>query len=152
MFRRTLAAVVVVLSAAPPAPAQLDAEPKQPYQWRVVLTAKPHPLVTPEFRERVKRDVVAALQTGLGALGTVEVIDLAELPRDKWEPLWQQFDDKGFAALDAPRDLTGAKTHFLRIEYRDGKFHLEARQYDGFTGLSSPLVRAFASNFSRKSR
>ena len=144
MFRRTLATVVVVLSAAPPAPAQLDAEPKQPYQWRVVLTAKPHPLVTPEFRERVKRDVVAALQTGLGALGTVEVIDLAELPRDKWEPLWQQFDDKGFAALDAPRDLTGAKTHVLRVEYRDGRFHLETRQYDGFTGLSSPLVRAQA--------
>ncbi len=144
MFRRTLAAVVVVLSAAPPAPAQLDAEPKQPYQWRVVLTAKPHPLVTPEFRERVKRDVAAALQTGLGALGTVEVIDLAELPRDKWEPLWQQFDDKGFAALDAPRDLTGAKTHVLRVEYRDGRFHLETRQYDGFTGLSSPLVRAQA--------
>ena len=144
MFRRTLAAVVVVLSAAPPAPAQLDAEPKQPYQWRVVLTAKPHPLVTPEFRERVKRDVVAALQTGLGPLGTVEVIDLAELPRDKWEPLWQQFDDKGFAALDAPRDLTGAKTHVLRVEYRDGRFHLETRQYDGFTGLSSPLVRAQA--------
>jgi hypothetical protein len=142
MVRRVLAALVVVLFGAAPAFAQLDAEPKQPYLWRVVLTAKPHPLVTPEFRERVKRDVLAALQTGLGSLGTVEVIDLADLARDKWEPLWQQFDDKGFAALDAPRDLTGAKTHFLRIEYRDGKFVLETRQYDGFTGLSSPLVRA----------
>jgi hypothetical protein len=140
MVRRTLAVVVVLLGAAP-ACAQLDPEPKQPYLWRVVLTTKPHPLVTPEFRERVKRDVLAALQTGLGALGTVEVIDLADLPRDRWEPLWQQFDDKGFGALDAPRDLTGAKTHFLRIEYRDGKFLLETRQYDGFTGLSSPLVR-----------
>ena len=147
MFRRSLAAVVVALSAASPALAQLDPEVKQPYQWRVVLAARPHPLVTPEFRERVKRDVVAALQTGLGPLGAVEVIDLADLatwPRDKWEPLWQQFDDKGFTALDAPRNLTGAKTHFLRVEYRDGKFHLESRQYDGFTGLSSPLVRAQA--------
>ena len=143
MVRRLLAVVVVLLGAAP-AFAQLDAEPKQPYLWRVVLTTKPHPLVTPEFRERVKRDVLAALQTGLGSLGSVEVIDLAELPRDRWEPLWQQFDDKGFGALDAPRDLTGAKTHFLRIEYRDGKFLLETRQYDGFTGLSSPLVRTQA--------
>ena len=144
MFRCTLATVVIVLSAASPAMAQLDAEVKQPYQWRVVLSTKPHPLVTPDFRERVKRDVVAALQTGLGALGSVEVIDLADLttwPLDRWEPLWQQFDGKGFAALDAPRDLTGAKTHFLRIEYRDGKFYLETRQYDGFSGLSSPLVR-----------
>jgi tetratricopeptide (TPR) repeat protein len=142
MVRRTLVAAVALLSFAPPAGAQLDAEPKQPYLWRVVLAARPHPLVTPEFRERLRRDVLAALQTGLGAHGTVEVIDLADVPRDRWEPLWQQFDDKGFAALDAPRDLTGAKTHFLRLEYRDGKFLLESRQYDGFTGLSSPVARA----------
>jgi hypothetical protein len=144
MVRRMVLAAAVVMSAASPALAQLDPEPKQPYLWRVVLSAKPHPLVTPSFRERLKRDVLAALQTGLGPLGAVEVIDLAdpELPRDRWEPLWQQFDDKGFAALDAPRDLTGAKAHFLRLEYRDGKFHLQSRQYDGFTGLSSPLVRS----------
>jgi hypothetical protein len=141
MVRRVFSAVGVVLLAAAPAPAQLDAEPKQPYHWRVVLAARPHPLLTPEFRERVRRDVLAALQPGLGGHGTAEVIDLTDLPRDRWDPLWQQFDDKGFAALDAPRDLTGVKTHFLRIEYRDGKFHLETRQYDGFTGLSSPLVR-----------
>jgi len=141
MIRRMVLAAAVALSAASPAFAQLDPEPKQPYLWRVVLTVKPHPLITQDFRDRLKRDVLAALQTGLGNLGTVEVIDLTDLPRDKWEPLWQQFDDKGFAALDAPRDLTGAKTHFLRIEYRDGKFHLESRQYDGFTGLSSPRIR-----------
>jgi hypothetical protein len=141
MVRRLVLVAAAVLAGAAPAVAQLDAEPKQPYLWRVVLATKPHPLVTPEFRERVARDVLAALQTGLGAAGQVEVIDLAELARDRWEPLWQQFDDKGFAALDAPRDLTGAKTHFLRVEYRDGKFVLETRQYDGFTGLSSPVVR-----------
>src|SRR5262245_10769653 len=139
MVRRVLA-VVAVLALAGPAAAQLDAETKEPYQWRVVLVTKPHPLVTPALREQVKRDVLAALQPGLGALGTVEVVDVTELSRDKWEPLWQQFDDKGFPALDAPRDLTATKTHFLRIEYRDGKFVIEARQHDGFTGLASPLV------------
>lgn len=136
-----LAAVAALLLTGAPARAQLDPEPKQPCLWRVVVAVKPHPLLTPDFRERLKRDLLAALQPGLGAVGTVEVIDLAELPRDKWDPLLQQFDDKGFAALDAPRDLTGAKTHFLRVEYRDGRIHLESRQYDGFTGLSSPLVR-----------
>ncbi|MCI0703928.1 MAG: hypothetical protein L0241_22955, partial [Planctomycetia bacterium] len=144
MLRFSLAAAVVVLLSASPAAAQLDAETKQPYVWRVVLSMKPHPLLTLEFRERIKRDLLAALQPGLGTLGSVEVVDLADtvnVPRDRWDPLWQQFEDKGFAALDAPRDLTGVKTHFLRIEYRDGKFHLESRQYDGFTGLSSPLVR-----------
>ncbi|HEY1190357.1 MAG TPA: tetratricopeptide repeat protein [Gemmata sp.] len=142
MFRKMVLVVAVGLLSRAPALAQLDPEPKQPCQWRVVVSVKPHPLLTPDFRERLKRDILAALQPGLGALGAVEVIDLADLPRDKWEPLWQQFDDKGFAALDAPRDLTGAKTHFLKVEHRDGKVHLESRQYDGFTGLSSPLVRA----------
>ncbi len=141
MGRRMILTAAVVLSAAAPAFAQLDAESKQPYQWRVVISSRPHPLITPSFRERLKREILAALQTGLGSLGTVEVIDLAnaELIR---KPLWQQFEDKGFAALDAPRDLTGTKTHFLRIEYRDGRFYLQSRQYDGFTGLSSPLVRS----------
>lgn len=144
MVRRSVLAAAVVLLAGSPALAQLDAEPKQPCLWRVVLSARPHPLLTADLRERVRRDVVAALQTGIGPLGTVEVIDLADAPRDRWEPLWQEFVDKGFSALDAPRDLTGAKTHFLRLEYRDGQFHLEARQYDGFTGLASPLVRTRA--------
>lgn len=142
MIRRFAAVVVVALLAGAPAFAQLDPETKQPYQWRVVLSVKPHPLLTPDFRDRLKRDVLAALQPGLGSLGAVEVIDLADLARDRWEPLWQQFDDKGFAALDAPRDLTGAKTHFLKVEHRDGRIHVESRQHDGFTGLPSPLVRA----------
>ncbi len=143
MVRRTLVAAVVALAFVSPARAQLDAEPKQPYLWRVVLAAKPHPLVTPEFRERLKRDILAALQTGIGPLGTVEVIDLVE-GAEPADPLVQQFVGKGFATLDAPRDLTGAKTHFLKVEYRDGRFHLESRQYDGFTGLSSPVVRSEA--------
>ena len=105
MFRSLAAAAVVCLTGAP-ALAQLDPEPKHPYLWRVVLAVRPHPLLTQDFRTQLKRDLLAALQPGLGNLGAVEVIDLTELPRDQWEPLWQQFDDKGFAALDAPRDLT----------------------------------------------
>ncbi len=91
MIRRFAAVVVVALLAGAPAFAQLDPETKQPYQWRVVLSVKPHPLLTPDFRDRLKRDVLAALQPGLGSLGAVEVIDLADLARDRWEPLWQQF-------------------------------------------------------------
>ncbi|MCE9565632.1 MAG: hypothetical protein K8U57_26720 [Planctomycetes bacterium] len=134
-------AAVVLLIASTPAFAQLDSEPKTPCLWRVVLKAQPHPLLSHSFREQVKRDIVAALQPAMGVLGTVEVIDLTELPRDKWDTLWSQFDDKGFPALDASRDLTGIKTHFLTLEYRDGQYHLESRQYDGFAGLASPVVR-----------
>jgi tetratricopeptide (TPR) repeat protein len=134
-------ALLAVVFAAGPVAAQADPEPKTPYLWRVVLKAQPHPLLSTAFREQLKRDLVAALQPALGNLGTVEVIDLAEVPHDLWDPLWQQFDDKGFDALAAPRDLTGVKTHFLTIEYRDGQYHLQSRQHDGFTGLASPVVR-----------
>ena len=119
----------------------LDPETKGPYLWRVVIDVRPHPLLTPGFRDKLRRDLLAALQPGIGALGTVEVVDLAGLPRDRWEPLWQQFAESGFTALDSSRDLTGSKTHFLRVSYRDGAFLLESRQYDGFTGLVSPLIR-----------
>ena len=133
-------AAVVGLVATSPVSAQsgrLDPESKVPYFWRVILKIQPHPLLSPTFRDQLKRDLEAALQPSLGTLGTVEVIDLASTPRDHWDPLWQQFDDKGFAALESPRDLTGVKTHFLKLEYRDGLYQLEARQHDGFTGISS---------------
>lgn len=122
-------------------PPALDPEPAGPVLWRVVIQARPHPLLSAAFRDQLRRDLVAALQPALGPLGTVEVIDLDEVPAGKREPLWQEFIDKGFAALDTPRDLTGVKTHFLRVEIRDGAYHLEARQHDGFVGLASPVVR-----------
>lgn len=130
----------------PPAAAsaqQPDPELKAPYHWRVVVQAKPHPLITPAFRDQIRRDLLAALQPALGSFGTVEVIDLGETPPDQWDVLWTNFDQKGFAALDTDpaRDLTGTKTHVVRVEVRDGVFHLESRQYDGFSGLASPFVR-----------
>ncbi len=130
-------AAVVMLFVAGPVSAQLDAEPKTPCLWRIVLKMQPHPLLSPSFREQLKRDIIASLQPAIGSLGTVEVLDQAP----EGDTLWQQFNEKGFPALDASRDLTGAKTHFLTVEYRDGQYHLESRQYDGFAGLASPIVR-----------
>jgi hypothetical protein len=139
MSSRVLFPVVatILFMTASPGYAQLDPEPKTPYLWLIVLKTQPHPLLSPTFREQLKRDLEASLQPALGSLGAVEVVDLADTPRDRWDPLWQQFEDKGFAALEAPRDLNVAKTHFLKLEYRDGLYLLEARQHDGFTGLSS---------------
>jgi hypothetical protein len=143
--RVTLAAVAAALLGLPATASaqQPDPELKNPYLWRVVLKTKPHPLITPAFRDQIRRDLLAALQPGLGAYGTVDVIDLDETPRDQWDVLWTNFEQKGFAALDPDptRDLTGTKTHFVRVEVRDGVFHLESRQYDGFSGLATPIVR-----------
>ena len=142
VFPSAVALALLGLPAAARAQ-QPDPELKTPYLWRVVVQTRPHPLITPAFRDQLKRDLLATLQPGLGGFGTAEVIDLAEVPRDQWEVLWSNFDQKGFAALDPDpaRDLTGTKTHFLRVEVRDGVFHLESRQYDGFSGLATPLVR-----------
>lgn len=137
-----VAAAVLGLPAAARAQ-QPEPELKSPYLWRVVVKTKPHPLITPSLRDRLKRDLLAALQPGIGAFGHVDVVDLDEVPRDQWDVLWTNFEQKGFAALDPDptRDLTGTKTHFVRVEVRDGVFHLESRQYDGFTGLATPMVR-----------
>ncbi|MBX9624722.1 MAG: hypothetical protein K2X82_13025 [Gemmataceae bacterium] len=144
---RSLAALFVVLGGLTP-PARLaaqqtglDPEPNAPYQWRVVVQFDPHPLLSPAFRDQLRRDLLAALQPAVGPLGTVEVVDLDDLPADRRDPVVGDFAQKGFAALDAPRDLTGVKTHFLKVEVRDGAYHLRARQHDGFTGLASPVVR-----------
>lgn len=144
---RFAAALLLVLGGlTPPArlaaqPAALDPEPNSPYQWRVVVQAKPHPLLSPAFRDQLRRDLLAALQPALGPLGTVDVLDLDALPADRRDPLIQDFASKGFAALDAPRDLSGQKTHFLRVEVKDGAYQLESRHYDGFAGIASPVVR-----------
>src|SRR5438128_10153414 len=109
-MRRLLLTTSMVLLAASPAAAQFNPEAKSLQRWQVVLKAQPHPLLSGAFREQLRRDVAAAAQSALGPLGTVEVIDLADVPRDKWDSLWSEFDGKGFPALDAPRDLTGVKT------------------------------------------
>jgi hypothetical protein len=148
MLLRTFAAIAALFLVVGPASAQVDPEPKTPYLWRIVLKAEPHPLLSAAFREQLKHDLVAALQPALGTpgqpgwIGTVDVVELADLLKDKdKDPLYQQFDDNGFAALTGSRDLNGAKTHFLKLEYRDGQYFLESRQHDGFAGLASPLVR-----------
>jgi len=139
-FAIAAAAALLACSSSFAQPA-LDAEANGPTLWRVVLQAEKHPLLTPAFRDQIRRDLVAALQPALGPLGTVEVIDLEDALAGKADPVVQDFHSKGFAALDGPRDLTGVKTHFLKLEIRDGQFHLESRQHDGFTGLSSPTIR-----------
>ncbi|MFO0803817.1 MAG: hypothetical protein U0791_11950 [Gemmataceae bacterium] len=143
MTVRIALALPLLFAFASPAFAQpgLDAEASGPTLWRIVLHTEKHPLLTPAFRDQIRRDLIASLQPALGSLGTVDVIELTDALAGKGDALVQDYAAKGFAALDGARDLTGVKTHFLRVEVRDGQYHLEARQHDGFTGLASPLVR-----------
>lgn len=139
---RCLATVCLALLAACPTLA-LDAEENSVYPWRIVLHTSRHPVLNPTFRDQLSREIQAALQGTVGPVAEVSCIDLASIPAAEWEPLWKQFDEKGWSALEpaSDRTLTGIKTHFLRIEYKGGQFHLEARQHDGFTDMPTPMLR-----------
>lgn len=143
---RSPVVLICLLAAASPlvaAPAPLDPAPDTPYVWRVVVQARPHPLLPQSLRDQLVRDVKAALQPAAGPFASVDVTDLGSVTSDKWEPLWKAFAEKKWAALDAPaaRKITGVKTHFLRVEVRAGRYRLEAKQLDGDTGLTSPVLR-----------
>lgn len=121
--------------------APLSAETKEPYTWRILLRTTKHPFLDNAVRERLGRELKAALQPSLGPLGSVEVIDLATATN--LDAISKEFQAKGFAALEpaANRPLNGIKYHGLNIDYKEGAYQLNARQYDGFTGLASPLLR-----------
>lgn len=143
MYQRLALLFVLSVTSAPAAP--LDSQTKTEYRWRVVVSAAMHPSITATVREQLCRDLKVTLQDDLGAaLGVVEVIDLTALPPNKREPLLASFALSGWPALDREefRKLTGVKTHFVQLDVKDGKFLLSARQHDGDTGLTSPLVRS----------
>src|SRR6516162_3229655 len=121
----------------------LDPELTTPYKVQVVLRVAPNRLLTPIFKEQLRRDLLQGLQAALGAMGQVEVIDLGQVPADKQEPLWQEVAAKGLqAGLDGPsRGTSEVKTHFVNVDYVDGQYEIQARQYDGLTGTATPAVR-----------
>ncbi len=121
----------------------VDAELTTPYKVQVVLRVAPTRLLTPIFKEQLRRDLQQGLQAALGAMGEVEVIDLADVPEDKQDPLWKKVAAEGLqAGLDGQiKAASTAKTHFVNIDYVDGQYELQGRQYDGMTGTASPAVR-----------
>ncbi|HEY8504105.1 MAG TPA: hypothetical protein VIL46_05950 [Gemmataceae bacterium] len=120
----------------------LDPEARQPYRLTVVLQIEDHPLLTPFFRESLRRDLEAVLKADLGDLADrVQVEELDPARAEKAPPLWRAFAEQGFAALDTFSRLTGEKTHFVRLAFEGGRYRLESRQHDGSTGFASPLVR-----------
>ncbi len=133
---------VFLLALVPaPLPAQTDAELNQPIELRVVLKCGSHNWLGKQFRDDLRNNLAGMLQDALGPMAAVSVYDLKETPADQWQPGWKQFDAKGFAGLDGPQDLDGAKTHYLRVDFVNGQYELQARQVDGSTGWVSPWRR-----------
>jgi hypothetical protein len=132
---RPLLAVFVLATWAATAPAALDPESTTPFDLQVVLQFAEHRLLTPVFQTQVKRELRDSLQASLGNLARVQIVDKPAL--------FKEIDANGGLehALDTWHFLSGAKLHFVRIDFANGRFEIEARQYDGFTGMASPTVR-----------
>jgi tetratricopeptide (TPR) repeat protein len=152
MSRPLLSAALAAVLAAPLPAQSIDAQTNTPYDLTVVLRVRPHRLLTDAFRDQLYRELTHDLRAALGPLASVKVQD-PDHPdlRGQWPPLWKLALDGGLDALGTPRRgpaalaaCTGVKTHFVVLEYADGRYELSARQHDGSTGLVSPLVRRAA--------
>jgi hypothetical protein len=115
--------------------ADLDSEAKQPYRLQVVVHIAEHrPLATPVFKDQVERALRNHLQAAYGKLAKVEVV--------RTHPRLKEVLAKGLQqALDGWDELSNQKTHFVLISFAKGRYEIQARQHDGFSGLASPVVR-----------
>jgi predicted DNA-binding antitoxin AbrB/MazE fold protein len=124
--------------------AELDPEVKKPYTLQIVLHFKKHRNLTQVFQTQVKNELKDGLQAALGDLAQVDVVDLDELARKdaSQRPLLEEAVGQGLQrALDSWNWLSDRKTHFVFIDFVDYRYDIQSRQYDGFTGLASPVVR-----------
>jgi hypothetical protein len=131
--------VSLCLCGSSPARAELDPGLQKPYELHVVLHVAEHRALTPTFQEQVQRQLRDHLRLALGKLANVTIL--------RTHPRLAEVRSRGLQqALDGWTDLSGVKTHFVLIDYRDGRYELQARQHDGISGLASPVVRRDATS------
>jgi hypothetical protein len=131
------ALTVVVASSA----VAFDPESKNAYQLRVAVRTGDHPTLTKHFRAEITRSVTSAMQAALGPVGSVTAIDLNDTPAEKLDALCKLANEKGLDALDGVNAVVGGKTHFVFIDFADGKYEIRTRQHDGTAGFVTPMVR-----------
>ena len=134
-MNRLLPAVLVLFSPLT-AYAALNPEADKKYQLEVVLHCGTHNWLGEQFRNDLRSDLAGILQDALGGMADVTVIDVRKVPVAEWKPLWKEIEARGFAALDSSQELTGVKSHFLRIDFVNGQYELQTRQVDGYTGIA----------------
>lgn len=116
---------------------------ERPYELTVVLHVDDHPLLTPEYIDRIKREVRDTLQRDLGTTGRVQVLQYGSSEASTPAlSLMREVLAQGWRALDKPSyPITHEKTHLVRLSYGEGDYECQARQVDGDTGLVSVLRR-----------
>jgi hypothetical protein len=125
---------LLLLGNAPSACAQLDAGLQKPYQLQVVLQVAENRVLTPLFQMQLQNELRAQLALGLGRLAQVEVV--------RTHPLLRAVEERGLEnGLEGQDVLDEVKTHFVLVSYQEGRYEIKGRQYDGWTGLTSSVVR-----------
>jgi hypothetical protein len=119
--------------------ADLDPMLEKTYELHVVLHIAEHRSLTPIFQAQIERQLRDHLRLTLGKLANVKILRTHALMGDVRARGLQQ-------ALDGWADLSGIKTHFVLIEFNNGRYEMQARQHDGMSGLSSPVVRRDATS------
>lgn len=135
-------------SSARAADAGLNANVRQRYDWRIVIDSPKTPRFSAVARERLHREILGAASALVDRTAVVRLIDLQRTREEEWEPLWSDFVEKGWAALDDPatREISGSKTSFLKFEVTPQGYQLQTRHLDGDTGLLSPMLRKQQTN------
>ncbi len=142
LISRCMLAALFLAVGTGPAHAALDPETKTPYQLQVVLHVAENRFLTPLFQDQLERDLRVHLQQSFGKLAQVEIV--------RQHPLLSEILAKGLEqALDGWDALSDRKTHFVLLDFGEGRYQLEARQYDGMSGLASPVTRR-AHTFDRR--
>src|SRR5262249_52938764 len=117
-LNRIVIVVAAWLAVASAARADLDAGLKKPYKLDVVLDIAEHRSLTTTFREQVKRQLEDYLQHTYGKLAMVRVL--------REHPLLDEVRRKGLQqALDGWDGLSDAKTHFVLIDFVNGRYELK---------------------------
>jgi hypothetical protein len=151
---QTLAWFVAGTLLAGPAFAQLDSEENKPYQLRIVVGFSKHPLLTSAFKRDVRREIRGSFEAAFGRAGLVEVIDKEDLRElasqsspaamaslQQSSELLDSVEANGLQDAFTTRQVSDTKTHFVFIEFKNDRYEISARQYDGTTALASPVVR-----------
>jgi hypothetical protein len=162
MSRCALFSLLAAWTAAP-VYAALDPETKKPYTVQVVLQTGAHPVFTKLYEDRLRRGLEDGLRAALGKLGQVEAVDREILlrqvnakdklgkgrraVRERALALLEEVERHGLQeALDSWKEVSETKTHFVLVDFTDGQYVVRARQFDGLTGMASPVVREARTN------
>ena len=116
-----------------------DPEMAKPYKLEIVLRFSDHRDLTTVLKEKVERELRDNVRAAFGDLVQVEVT--------RTHPRLKEIQEKGLQSLDSWKDVDNVKTHFVLIDYVDNTYYqIRAKQHDGYTGLTSPLIRRDQTN------